>query len=159
LGEAEVMKIPRAGRAVLIAGVASALALATGGASATADGPQATASGKQVLLISNCKDAKYKPLTVIIACGDAGLVAKELIWSSWTHKTAHAAGTGDIKTCVPDCASGGTASGPIALTLTNPRTCSDGRRLFSKLRYRWTATPPAGPPGGSIGVGCKLAAL
>lgn len=146
----------RASRAILIGGAVSVSALVLGVAGATTGGPQATASGKQVRAISNCKSPKYKPAMFIIACGDAGLIANGLSWSSWTRGQAVGAGNGDINTCNPNCVSGGKLSAPISLTLSKPRTCSSGARIFTKLFYRWTGAVPTGPPSGSISIGCKL---
>jgi hypothetical protein len=110
----------------------------------------------RTLLISNCKKAKFKPVSVIIACGDAGLVANGLTWTTWNRKMALGSGTGTIKTCVPDCASGGTKSAAIELSVSKPKTCDDGRRVFSKLRYTWTDGAPVGPASSSVPIGCKL---
>jgi len=146
--------------AISIAGV---LACGASGALPAAADPGASASATRVMVISNCNTAKFKPKSVVIACGDAGLIAKGLTWSSWTGKTAAGGGTGVIETCVPDCASGGTRSGPLELTLSKPTTCSRGVRIFSKVRYTWTSGAPTGPDGkpvgpnsAAIGLGCKL---
>jgi hypothetical protein len=139
----------RISRAIAVAGVLSACALLFGGVTATA-------SAKQVRAVSNCKSPKYKPAMFIIACGDAGLIANGLSWSSWTKSQAVGAGNGDINTCTPDCASGGRLSATISLTLSKPRTCSNGARIFTKLFYRWTGAVPTGPPSGSVPIGCKL---
>jgi hypothetical protein len=131
--------------------------LAVGVASAGASDPVAETSGKRPLLISNCVKPKFKPLNVIIACGDASLGAREMTWSRWTHKSALGTGTGQINDCDPDCVSGKTKTGPMQLLPSKPRTCSNGKRVFSKLRYTWTAGAPAGGPDtGAIPVGCKL---
>jgi hypothetical protein len=122
-------------------------------------GLAATAGAKPVRAISNCKSARYKPVQFIIACGDAGLIARNLSWSSWTKSEAVGAGTGDINNCNPDCASGGRLSAPISITLSKPRTCSNGRRIFTSLFYRWTGAVPTGPPSGSVPIGCKLFAI
>ncbi len=119
----------------------------------------ADASAKRPLLISNCAKPKFKPINVIIACGDASLGAREMTWSSWTHKSALGTGTGVINDCDPTCVSGKTKTAPMQLLLTKPRTCSNGKRLFTKLRYTWTVGAPAGPASGSVPVGCKLANL
>jgi hypothetical protein len=141
----------RASRAILILAAVSVVSLLWGGA--------ATASAKQVRAISNCKSPKYKPAMFIIACGDAGLIAQNLSWSSWTRNQAVGAGTGDINTCNPNCASGNHLSAPISLTLSKPRTCPNGARIFTKLFYRWTGAVPTGVPSGSVPIGCKLLAL
>ncbi|MGA9634808.1 MAG: hypothetical protein WBQ41_06165 [Solirubrobacterales bacterium] len=144
-------------KAPLLAGIAMILALAV--ATADASGPVAEASGKRPLLISNCVKPKFKPAKVIIACGDASLGARELTWSKWTHKLALGTGTGRVNDCDPDCVHGTMKTGPMQLLLSHPRTCSNGRRLFTKLHYTWTGGPPAGPVRSSVPVGCKLANL
>lgn len=135
--------------------ILGALAGGVSAAAAAAD-PGASASATRVLLISNCKDGKFKPKSVVLTCGDAGFIAKRMTWSSWTGKTAGGTGTGVIETCMPDCASGGTKSGPLELTLSKPRTCSGGERVFTKVLWEWTSGAPVGPSSGSEPLGCKL---
>jgi hypothetical protein len=137
-------------KTVLLVVVAATLWVAVGAADASA---------KRPLLISNCAKAKFKPINVIIACGDASLGAKEMTWSRWTHKTALGTGIGQVNDCDPSCVQGTTKAAPMQLLLSHPRTCSNGRRLFTKLRYTWTSGAPVGPSGGSVPVGCKLANL
>jgi len=137
-------------KAVLAVSLVAILGLGVG----TAD-----AGGKRPLLISNCAKAKFKPINVIIACGDASLGAREMTWSSWTRKSALGTGSGQVNDCNPDCVHGTTKTAPMQLLLTKPRTCSNGQRLFTKLRYTWTSGAPVGPAGGSVPVGCKLANL
>jgi hypothetical protein len=138
----------RASRAILILAAASAVFLLWGGV--------ATAGAKQVRAVSNCKNPRYKPAQFIIACGDAGLIANNLSWASWTRNQASGAGTGSINTCNPNCASGGRLTGPISISLSKPRTCTNGKRIFTKLFYRWTGAVPSGPPSGTVPIGCKL---
>ena len=123
--------------------------------------PVATESGKRVELIANCFKPKFKPGTVIIACGDASLGAKGMTWSSWTRKKADGTGTGLINDCTPDCASGTTKTAPMELQLSKPQLCSNGKRVFAKLRYIWTSGPPISDQltTGTTPIGCKLAAL
>jgi hypothetical protein len=47
----------------------------------------------------------------------------------------------------------------MQLLLSHPRTCDNGRRLFTKLRYTWTSGAPAGADTNAVPVGCKLAGL
>ena len=123
--------------------------------------PVATESGKRVELIANCFKPKFKPKTVIIACGDASLGAKAMTWQTWTRKKADGTGTGLINDCNPDCASGTTRTAPMELQLSKPQLCSNGKRVFAKLRYIWTAGPPIPDAlaSGATPIGCKLAAL
>ena len=146
------------GKRVLALVCVSTVALAvTAVAAAGSGGPVATASGPKPLLISNCAKAKFKPASVILTCGDASFGATEMVWSSWTQKNAVGTGTGQVNDCIPNCASGKTKSAPIQLKLGAPRKCSNGRRIFTKVKYTWTNQVPQGQPvTGSIPLGCKL---
>jgi hypothetical protein len=134
-------------KAVLVTALVAVLALGVGAAEAGAKPP---------LLIGNCVKPKFKPRNVIIACGDASLGAREMAWSSWNQKTALGTGSGQVNDCDPDCVHGTTKDAPMQLLLSHPRRCSNGRRLFTKLRYTWTSGAPVGPASGSVPVGCKL---
>ena len=117
----------------------------------------AAAGGKRTLLISNCAKAKFKPANVILACGDASFGATGMSWSSWTRKTAVGTGTGQINDCKPDCAHGKAKTAPIELRLKKPVRCSNGRRIFAKVRYTWTQGAPQNfPDTGAVPLGCKL---
>jgi hypothetical protein len=133
-------------------------ALAIGAVTAVASGGAvAAASGPKPLLISNCAKAKFKPARVILTCGDASFGATEMVWSSWTQKNAVGTGTGQVNDCMPNCAQGKTKTAPIQLKLGAPRKCSNGRRIFTKVKYTWTREVPQGQPAtGSIPLGCKL---
>jgi hypothetical protein len=146
-------------RAVLLIVVAALVAICVS-AAATAS-PVASESGKRVQLIANCFKPKFKPKDVIIACGDASLGARSMTWSTWTRKRADGNGTGQINDCNPDCASGTTKSAPMELQLSKPQLCSNGKRVFAKLRYIWTSGPPIAETvaSGSVPIGCKLAGL
>jgi hypothetical protein len=139
-------------RALALIGIAAVAAI---GLSAVAD------AGSKPLLIGNCAKAKFKPANVILACGDASLGATGVTWTSWTNKSATGTGTGQLNDCNPDCAHGKPKTAPMQLTATKPRTCSNGRRIFTKLSFVWTSGAPVGnvPSQGSVPVGCKLANL
>jgi hypothetical protein len=123
--------------------------------------PVATESGKRVELIANCFKPKFKPGTVIIACGDASLGAKGMTWSTWTRKKADGTGTGTVNDCTPDCAGGTFHNAPMEIQLSKPQLCSNGKRVFAKLRWIWTSGPPISDAvaSGTTPMGCKLAAL
>src|SRR5436190_2518874 len=140
---------------------AGAIIAAIGASSVATAGPVAGSSGKLPLLIGNCAKPKFKPANVILACGDASLGAQGVTWSSWTRKKAVGAGTGQLNDCKPNCAQGKTKTAPMQLRATKPHTCSNGRRIFTKLSYTWTSGAPVGnvPDSGSVPVGCKLAGI
>jgi hypothetical protein len=133
-----------------------AIAMGAGVAWAGGD-PVAAASGPKPLLISNCAKPKFKPANVILTCGDASFGATAMVWSSWTQKNAVGTGTGQVNDCTPNCASGKTKSAPIQLKPGAPRKCSNGRRIFTKVKFTWLKEVPQGQPvTGSIPLGCKL---
>jgi hypothetical protein len=145
-------------KAVLTIVVAAIVAVCVSAAALAS--PVASESGKRVQLIADCFKPKFKPKDVIIACGDASLGARGMTWSVWTRKKADGTGTGQINDCDPDCASGTTKSAPMELQLSKPQLCSNGKRVFAKLRYIWTSGPPTDAlASGSVPIGCKLAAL
>ena len=148
-------------KAVLLVVIGAILAFGAMAADASSNGSLLTERPrvKRPLLISNCAKAKFKPINVIIACGDASLGAKEMTWSKWKHKIALGTGTGQINDCDPDCVHGTTKTAPMQILLSHPRTCSNGLRLFTRLRYAWTSGAPVGPATGSVPVGCKLAGI
>jgi hypothetical protein len=144
-------------RAIVLIGMAALIAVAAA-AVASASGPVASASAKKPLLIANCNKLKFKPANVILACGDASLGATNVVWSGWGQKAAVGTGTGQLNDCKPNCAQGKTKTGPMSLRASKVRTCSNGRRIFTKLSYTWTSGAPVGnvPDSGSVPVGCKL---
>jgi hypothetical protein len=138
-------------RTVLLATAISLLAVAFDPVST------AVAGGKRPLLISNCAKPKFKPANVILACGDASFGATGMSWSSWTRKAAVGTGTGQINDCNPDCAHGKPKFAPIELRLGKPVKCSNGKRIFAKVRYTWTQGAPQNFPNtGAVPLGCKL---
>jgi hypothetical protein len=136
-------------KAALMVAIAATLA-------AGASGPVAGASGKRPLLIADCFKPKFEPADVIIACGDASLGARGMTWSTWTRKSAVGTGTGQVNDCDPDCVQGTVKMAPMEIRLSKPQKCSNGKRVFSKLRYTWTVGTPAGPRTNAIPFGCKL---
>src|SRR5204863_4995762 len=101
----------------------------------------------------------FQPQQVVITCADQGFIVTGVSWSSWTKKTALGKGTGQINDCNPNCISGKVKMGPVQLRAAKPQTCSNGKRVFSKLVYTWTAHAPVGPDTGSQPVGCKIIGL
>jgi hypothetical protein len=119
----------------------------------------AGASASRTFVASNCTNAAYKPRSVILACGDAGLAAAKLRWSRWGSNSAAGVGTGRAKICEPDCAAGKVATAKMRLVLSKPRLCSqDGKRHFTKIHYTWVDGAPAGtgPKQGTVPMPCSL---
>jgi hypothetical protein len=131
--------------ALALSGLVAATALAT------------TPVGR-TYVASDCEGAAFKPRSIILTCGDAGLVANKLQWTQWGAKRAHGAGLGEEKVCTPNCAEGRVAKGAMKVTLSRPRLCSqDGKRHFTKIHYSWPAGAPGeGPDQGNIPLPCSI---
>jgi len=131
------------------------LAIALGAFAATV----ATAKpANRTYVTANCSGAAFKPKSIVLACGDAGLIATRLQWTQWGTKKAHGAGLGVEKICKPDCAAGKVAKEAMKLILSKPRLCrQDGKRHFTKVHYKWLpASPGEGPNQGTIPLPCSL---
>jgi hypothetical protein len=141
----------RASRGVLLVVLAIALSgFAVAGAAAGSAG--------RTYVASNCDNAAFKPRQIVLACGDAGLIATKLQWTQWGTKKAHGAGLGEQRVCKPTCVAGKVAKGAMKLSLSRPRLCSqDGKRHFTKVHYKWIPAAPAeGPNQGTTPLPCSL---
>jgi hypothetical protein len=107
---------------------------------------------------SDCSNAAFKPHSIVLTCGDAGLVVSKLQWPQWGAKEAHGAGRGEQKVCKPDCAAGKVARGAMKVVLSKPKLCpQDEKRHFTKIHYKWIpAAPGEGPNQGTIPLPCSL---
>jgi hypothetical protein len=102
----------------------------------------ATGAGNQTWAI-NCTREQYKPARIILSCGDAGIWLGKLEWSRWTGKTAVATGAYNENTCTPTCSAGHNVSGPVSVTLSQPRVCPGHAHPAFR---RATFTFPSGAP-------------
>lgn len=121
--------------------------------------PAAAQTGAaRTYVTSDCNGAAFKPRSIVLTCGDAGLVATKLQWTNWGAKRAAGAGLGKEKVCMPDCAAGRVAKGAMKVVLSRPRLCSqDGKRHFTKIHYSWPGGAPGeGPKQGNIPLPCTL---
>jgi hypothetical protein len=116
------------------------------------------APASRVYVTSDCNGAAFKPRKIVIACGDAGLIATKLKWSEWGASKAAGSGTGEEKICSPNCAEGRVGKGKMQVRLSRVRLCSqDGKRHFTKLHYSWpNGAPGEGPKQGTIPIPCSL---
>ncbi len=107
---------------------------------------------------AKCSGAAFKPKSIVLTCGDAGLTATRLQWTQWGRKKAHGAGLGVEKICKPDCAAGKVGKAAMKLVLSRPRFCrQDGKRHFTKVHYKWLPSAPGeGPNQGTIPLPCSL---
>jgi hypothetical protein len=139
----------RVGRGVLLI----VLAIALGAVAVAAAKPAG-----RTYVASNCYNAAFKPRQIVLACGDAGLIATKLQWTEWGTTKAHGAGLGEQRVCKPTCVAGKVAKGAMKLVLSKPRFCrQDGKRHFTKVHYKWIPAAPAeGPNQGTTPLPCSL---
>jgi hypothetical protein len=83
---------------------------------------------------------------VILACGDGGMIAQDLVWSNWGAAQAQSTGQLSVLTCDPDCASGGREEYPAELTADRLRDCDYGEPQYTRVTYSFPAESPF-PPG------------
>jgi hypothetical protein len=114
---------------VCIAGV-----LAFGGSSGASAGPAQTAprTGAATFIAEGQNirgTAWYKPAcrSGCVLSGDATSILNTMTWRSWTATAATGAGTENIESCVPNCASGGLYRVPVVVTFSRPvKDCPAG---------------------------------
>jgi hypothetical protein len=114
---------------------------------------------EKTYVTSDCSGAAFKPKSIVLTCGDAGLVVTKVQWPQWGANEARGAGLGQQKVCKPNCAAGKVAKAAMKVVLSNPKLCpQDEKRHFTKLRYKWIpAAPGEGPRQGNIPLPCSLA--
>jgi hypothetical protein len=135
-------------RLVFPAAIAALLAVVAVAPAATQD---------RTYVASQCDNAAFKPKTIVLACGDAGLAGTKLEWDSWGAGSAVGSGTGRVELCEPNCAAGKVARAPMRIVLSKPKVCpQDGKRHFTRARYTWTETVPTGPKADAIPLPCSL---
>lgn len=117
-------------------------------------------AAQRTFVASSCSNAAFKPARIVLACADAGFLATDLSWTRWGQKKARGSGTGEVRICKPDCASGHFNEADIQLRLFRPRYCSqDGKRHFTRVEYTWThGVPGGGPKQGIMPFPCSMLA-
>lgn len=125
-----------------------AVMLAGGGLALTARAPAhaSTAAGTSASpAVENCGTgaALTRPVSLILACADNGMVATQLHWQSWNATQATATSTVTWLTGTTADASGkGHTTADI--TLSDPVAQADGQVLFTELSMHVTGATPDG---------------
>jgi hypothetical protein len=99
----------------------------------------------------DCVKPRVTPTRLILACGDGSFWINSINWKYWGNKQARGRGVSHLKTCRPDCATGGVKDYPVEFRLHKPRSrVCGGRRvpLFQKIELSWPAKDP--PHSGDI---------
>jgi len=87
--------------------------------------------------------ATVRPKKIIVACGDANFYFTNLRWSSWGATQAVASGIATVNDCKPYCAAGRFHTYPATVTLTRPRSCSDGAFVYTRIAWHFPGKAPA----------------
>jgi hypothetical protein len=101
------------------------------------------ASGAGTVKITNCDKASSRPKQVTLTCGDGNTVLSALRWSSFGGASANAAGTFEMNTCTPNCASGKVVRYPVSVKAYNTRSCKGSLKVYNKLTLKFTARKPS----------------
>lgn len=104
------------------------------------------AQSAEATLPSKCFDQVVMPSSVVLACGDGGFIAEDLVWTDWGTARATASGTASVKTCDPNCAQGGREQYPVTLTADRLQDCDHGRPQYTRVTYAFPERSPF-PPG------------
>jgi hypothetical protein len=98
-------------------------------------------SGKPLAI--NCATTQLKPKKIVVACGDAGIWLSKLKWSSWGATRASGSGVFNWNDCSPTCSAGKIKTGPVKVTLSNPKTCpGQAQPDFKRASLTYTGTAP-----------------
>jgi hypothetical protein len=76
---------------------------------------------------------RIRPRTIMDACGTGAFYVSRIRWSSWTPRSATGTGVAHQNTCMPACPAGNFVTYRIAIHLTQPRTCTRHRLLFTRM--------------------------
>ena len=124
-----------------VAGVATAIVLAAGPASAGAAAP---AGAKPVILVNCNGSGLVKPGTYDVGCMPSQELVSGLSWTSW-KSTAYGSGTLKVNNCTPSCAAGHFVKFPILVVLWRaaPQPHHAGQSYFSRLTWIFTGKRPS----------------
>lgn len=90
---------------------------------------------RSIEVYADCTTPSFEPTQIVLTCGDNGVIAEDLQWSSWTASEAVAVGTLSYNDCAPDCADGHRQqiSGD-QITLTDPVNGASGQLVWSMVQ-------------------------
>jgi len=111
-------------------------------------------------VLANCtapppQSLQVEPSSITVACADAGIGAKDLVWSSWTATTATAGGEVWENDCTPTCAGGTIKLYPASITLSSVQATRDGP-AFTAMTATYSGAEPNGHPTDTFGLETPL---
>ena len=106
--------------------------------------------------VPNCVTLVAAPRHLMLACGDGNFWLDGMRWRSWGAARATGTGTAHANDCNPYCAAGHFHAYPVSVTIGGLRTCSNGRREYTKLVIRYTtAHRPGIRSPETVDLGCR----
>jgi hypothetical protein len=98
---------------------------------------QTVAALNRISFPSRCSNLRYRPASVIVACGDGNFELRRLRWHGWGSAVSRRRGVALVNDCVPYCAQGRFHRLPANVKLYARRRCDNVERyVYTKLRYR-----------------------
>ncbi len=76
-----------------------------------------------------------RPTSVVFACGDGGVYADGVRWSSWGEPFATATATMHANDCTPNCAEGHFHTYAAILAVSGRQRCPNGQVAYQKVAY------------------------
>jgi hypothetical protein len=125
---------------------AAAIALLLQGVAPNSAGADPRFHGGRVYVAWHaCTGQRYRPTTIVLACGDAGLWASNIRYKYYGGRTAFATATLQTHSCVPNCAQSSFHSFPGTILLHAVVRC-EGVLFYSRATYRFVNGAPYGGP-------------
>jgi hypothetical protein len=108
---------------------------------------------EHLLYPSACSNPRYRPVRIVIACGDGTFYLDHIRWAAWNDSRANGIGTAHLNDCRPNCAAGHFHSyRGVVVRLAFPRFChAHSDYEFTGLQYHFTGARPAGLPRTGLG--------
>jgi hypothetical protein len=100
-------------------------------------------------LPGECSDQQVAPVSVVILCGDAGVIAHDLVWHDWGAARSSASGTASVNTCDPSCAAGNREEHAIVVVADRLVDCTYGRPQYTRITYSLPDRSPGSPGSGA----------
>jgi hypothetical protein len=93
-------------------------------------------------------EAQVRPSALLVACTDGNLFLAGVKWTRWDQREADGSGSGHQNDCTPDCGRGHFDTYRVSVRLFRPRTCSNGRREFTRFTFRPASKRSSGVANG-----------
>jgi hypothetical protein len=98
---------------------------------------------------SRCGNGRYRPRTIIVACGDGNFYFTDMSWHGWNTSVAQGRGRVHENDCTPACVSGHFHVYPIRVRLSRPDLCDDGHWGYTRLTWRYPGPHRQGDRNGT----------